>query len=172
MRGRKKHNQPGPGKASRKSLSTVQLGRMFPDDKAAESWIASNRWPDGVVCPHCESTNVQCGAKHPNMSYRFRKCRKLFSVRTGTVMQNSNLGAEKWVIAACMLTTNLKGGSSMKLHRDLDITQKSAWHLAHPIRETWDRGEELFGGPVEIDETYIGGKRRFLEFRLGLSQPV
>ena len=160
MRGRKKHNQPGPGKASRKSLSIVRLVRMFPDDKAAESCIASIRWPDGAVCPHCESTNVQCGAKHPNMSYRCRKCRKFFSVRTGTVMQNSNLGAQKWVIAAYMLTTNLKGDSSMKLHRDLDITQKSAWHLAHRIRETWDRGERLFGDPVEVDETYIGGKRK------------
>ena len=133
---------------------------MFPDDKAAEGWIASIRWPAGAICPHCKATNVQCGAKHPNMSYRCRKCRKFFSVRTDTVMQNSNLGAQKWVIAAYMLTTNLKGDSSMKLHRDLDITQKSAWHLAHRIRETWDRGERLFGGPVEVDETYIGGKRK------------
>ena len=160
MRGREKHNHPGPGKASRKSLSIVQLIRMFPDNKVAEAWIASIRWPHGAVCPHCESDNVQGGAKHPNMSYRCRKCRKFFSLRTGTVMQNSNLGAHKWVIAAYMLTTNLKGDSSMKLHRDLDITQKSAWHLAHRIRETWDRSEGPFGGPVEIDETYIGAKRK------------
>lgn len=160
MRRRRKHTHPGPGKARRKAVSIVQLIRMFPDDKAAEGWIAAIRWPAGPVCPHCKATHVQCGAKHPNMNYRCRKCRKFFSVRTGTVMQNSNLGAQKWVVAAYMLTTNLKGGSSMKLHRDLDITQKSAWHLAHRIRETWDRGERLFGGPVEVDETYIGGKRK------------
>jgi len=160
MRRRRKHAHPGPGKALRKTLSIVQLIRMFPDDKAAEGWIAAIRWPDGPICPHCKATNVQCGAKHPNMNYRCRKCRKFFSVRTSTVMQNSNLGAQKWVVAAYMLTTNLKGDSSMKLHRDLDITQKSAWHLAHRIRETWDRGERLFGGPVEVDETYIGGKRK------------
>ena len=153
MRARRNHGHPGPGKARRKGISIVQLIRLFPDDKSAEDWIASIRWPNGATCPHCESTNVQCGAKHPNMSYRCRKCRKFFSVRTGTVMQNSNLGAQKWVIAAYMLTTNLKGDSSMKLHRDLDITQKSAWHLAHRIRETWERGEGLFGGPVEVDET-------------------
>ena len=151
---------PGPGKASRKGLSIVQLIRMFPDDSTAEAWIASIRWPGGPHCPQCGSSNVQCGAKHPSMNYRCRSCRKFFSVRTGTVMQHSNLGAQKWVIATYMLTTGLKGESSMKLHRDLDITQKSAWHLAHRIRETWDRGEGVFGGPVEIDETYIGGKRR------------
>ena len=145
MRARRNHGHPGPGKARRKGISIVQLIRLFPDDKSTEDWIASIRWPNGATCPHCESTNVQCGAKHPNMSYRCRKCRKFFSVRTGTVMQNSNLGAQKWVIAAYMLTTNLKGDSSMKLHRDLDITQKSAWHLAHRIRETWERGEGLFG---------------------------
>ena len=160
MRARRKHDHPGPGKARRKGISIVQLIRLFPDDKSAEDWIASIRWPNGATCPHCEATHVQCGAKHPNMSYRCRKCRKFFSVRTGTVMQNSNLGAQKWVLAAYMLTTNLKGDSSMKLHRDLDITQKSAWHLAHRIRETWDRGEGLFGGPVEVDETYLGGKRK------------
>ena len=94
------------------------------------------------------------------MSYRCRTCRKFFSVRTDTVMQHSNLGAQKWVIAAYMLSANLKGDSSMKLHRDLDITQKSAWHLAHRIRESWDTGAGQFGGPVEIDETYLGGKRK------------
>ena len=160
MRTRRKHDHPGPGKARRKGISIVQLIRRFPDDQHAEDWIAALRWPNGPSCPHCASTNVQSGAKHPNMSYRCRKCRKFFSVRTGTVMQNSNLGAQKWVIAAYMLTTNLKGDSSMKLHRDLDITQKSAWHLAHRIRETWDRSEARFDGPVEVDETYLGGKRK------------
>ena len=160
MRTRRKHDHPGPGKARRKGISIVQLIRRFPDDQHAEDWIAALRWPHGPSCPQCASTNVQSGAKHPNMSYRCRKCRKFFSVRTGTVMQNSNLGAQKWVIAAYMLTTNLKGDSSMKLHRDLDITQKSAWHLAHRIRESWDRSEGRFDGPVEVDETYLGGKRK------------
>ena len=102
MRARRKHDHPGPGKARRKGISIVQLIRLFPDDQSAQDWIASIRWPHGATCPHCEATHVQCGAKHPNMSYRCRKCRKFFSVRTGTVMQNSNLGAQKWVIAAYM----------------------------------------------------------------------
>ena len=149
-----------PGKHFRKGVSLVELIRMFPDNATAEKWIADIRWPDGVYCPECGSLNVQTGAKHKTMPFRCRDCRKRFSVRTGTVMQSSNLGCQIWVLASYLLTTGLKGASSMKLHRDLDITQKSAWHLAHRIRETWDRDVGLFGGPVEVDETYMGRKRK------------
>ena len=75
-------------------------------------------------------------------------------------MQNSKLGAQVWVLATYMLMTGLKGQSTMKLLRDLGISEKSAWHLAHRIRETWSKREGLFGGPVAIDETYICGKER------------
>ena len=75
-------------------------------------------------------------------------------------MQGSKLGLRVWAIALYLITTNLKGISSMKLHRDLDITQKSAWHLAHRIRKTWSHGAEPFAGPVEVDETFIGGKEK------------
>ena len=92
------------------------------------------------------------------MPYRCRDCRKRFSVKTGTVMEGSNLGYQTWAIASYLLTTNLKGVSSMKLHRDLGITQKSAWHLAHRLREAWDDEGEEFTGPVEVDETFVGGK--------------
>ena len=134
--------------------------RLFPDDAAAEKWIAEVRWSDGARCPHCDSDNVQEGAKHPSMPYRCRACRKFFSVRTGTVMQNSNLGAQTWALATYLLTTGIKGASSMKLHRDLGITQKTAWHLAMRIRESWDKQDGPFSGPVEVDETYIGGKEK------------
>ena len=78
--------------------------------------------------------NVQSGAAHPCMPYRCRGCGKRFSVRTGSVMTESKLGYQVWVIAIYLLTSGLKGVSSMKLHRDLGITQESAWHLAHRIR--------------------------------------
>ena len=65
-----------------------------------------------------------------------------------------------WAVATYLLTTGLKGQASMKLHRDLGITQKSAWHLAHRIRETWAKKNEPMAGPVEVDETYIGGKEK------------
>ena len=152
--------QKTPGKSHRKGLSLVEVMRMFPDDATAEKWIEKTRWPNGVACPHCGSVNVQIGAKHPDMSYRCRDCRKFFSVRTGTAMQNSNLGCQVWVLASYLLSTGIKGTSSMKLHRDLGITQKSAWHLAHRIRESWTKDKGLFSGPVEVDETYIGGKEK------------
>ena len=96
------------------------------------------------------------------MSHRCRDkaCRKHFSVRTHSVMARSHLGYQQWVIAIYLQTTSLKSVSSMKLHRDLGITQKSAWFLAHRLRETWEKRGPQFTGPVEADETYMGGKRR------------
>ena len=115
------------------------------------------RWNGEPACPNCGSVNVQTGAKHPPMNYRCRDCRKFFSVKTGTVMQSSKLGCQTWAIATYLLATGIKGQASMKLHRDLGITQKTAWHLAHRIRESWIKQQPAFEGPVEYDETYIGG---------------
>ena len=75
-------------------------------------------------------------------------------------MHNSPLGCQVWAMAIYLLTTGIKGVSSMKLHRDLGITQKSAWHLAHRIRENFPGREGVFSGQVEVDETFIGGKER------------
>ncbi|MDE0152266.1 MAG: IS1595 family transposase [Gammaproteobacteria bacterium] len=151
-----------PGKHYRKGMSLIEIMRMFPDDKTAEAWFVEERWGGKIHCPHCGSENVQTGSKHPRMPYRCREkeCAKMFSVKTGTVMQSSKLGYQTWAIAIYLLTTHLKGVSSMKLHRDLDITQKSAWHLAHRLRESLDDKDALFSGPVEVDESYFGGKRR------------
>ena len=75
-------------------------------------------------------------------------------------MQSSNLGYRVWAIAMYLMTTGIKGAASMKLHRDLGITQKTAWHLAHRLRESWDKKKAKFEGPVEVDETFIGGKEK------------
>ena len=149
-----------PGKHYRKGLSLPQLFKMFPDDATAESWFVKARWPDGVCCPLCGSVNVLIGAKHKTMPYRCRDCRARFSARTGTALEASNKGFQVWVIAIYLLATNLKGVSSMKLSRDLKITQRTAWHLAHRIREAWKSTDEMFAGPVEADETFIGGKEK------------
>ena len=152
-----------PGKAHRKGISLIEITAMFPTNEAAERWIAAQRWPSGPVCPHCGSLNVQAGIKHKSMTHRCRDCpnRAMFSLKTGTVMHRTQLGYREWAIAIYLLATNLKGVSSMKLHRDLNITQKSAWYLAHRLREGWKAGNGgMFTGPVEADETYIGGKRK------------
>ena len=159
-RGNKMARKKGPGKSYRKGLSLMEAFDRFPDDTAAERWFAEARWGDEPTCPHCGSMNVQTGAKHKTMPFRCRDCRKRFSVRMGTAMQDSNIPLRKWAIAAYLMTTSLKGVSSMKLHRDLGIAQSSAWHMLHRLREAWAREGATFAGPVEVDETYIGGREK------------
>ena len=150
----------GPGRAYRKGLSLLEITKKFDTVEKAEAWFIQQRWPNGVACPHCGSLNVATIASRQPMPFRCRDCRKHFSVKTGTVLQSSNISLDKWAIAFYLYMTNLKGVSSMKLHRDLGITQKSAWHMAHRIRETLAVTGNRFSGPVEVDETYIGGKER------------
>ncbi|MCY4354831.1 MAG: IS1595 family transposase [Truepera sp.] len=130
---------------------------MFPDDETAEEWFIKARWPNGVFCPKCGSSNIQERPTRKPQPYRCRDCRKDFSVKTGSLMHNSPLGFQTWVIAIYLLTTSLKGVSSMKLHRDLGITQKSAWYLAHRIRENFKYHGDLLAGPIEADESLFGG---------------
>ena len=151
------------GKHYRKGLSLVQVMDMFKDDESARTWFEGIYWSKGPTCPYCGTGNVQSGIKHKTMTHRCRECsdRRMFSLKTGTAMEGSKLGHRVWAIAIYLLTTNLKGVSSMKLHRDLDVTQKTAWHLAHRLREAWkDDGGVAFTGPVEVDETYMGGKEK------------
>ncbi|MBC6438988.1 MAG: IS1595 family transposase [Rhodospirillales bacterium] len=151
------------GKAYRKGISLKKLGKMFPDDDKAREWLEKQIWPDGPHCPHCGSFNVQCGIAHKTMTHRCRDCpnRPRFSLKMGTIMQASNLGYRDWAIAIYLLTTNLKSVSAMKLHRDLEISYTSAWHLAHRLREAFAGDAAApFHGPAETDETYMGGKRK------------
>jgi len=156
--------QPAPRKSYRVGISLPKLFKMFPNDAVAEQWFVNQHWPDGPHCPYCGSTNVQSNASHKTMPYRCRQkdCRKRFSVRTRTAMQASNLGYQTWAIAIYLMITNIKGISSMRLHRELEVTQKTAWHLAMRLRKSLeDDGVNLpFNGPVEADETYVGGKEK------------
>ena len=152
--------QKAPGKHYRKGLSLIEAVKQFSDEREVENMFVRNRWPNGVACPKCGSVNIQERTTRKPQAYRCRDCRKDFSVKTGTVMQGSNIPLSKWALAAYLMTTNLKGVSSMKLHRDLGVTQKTAWHLTHRIRKAMESGSEPFTGPVEVDETYIGGKER------------
>ena len=152
----------GPGKHYRKGISISEFFKMFPDDKAAEDWFTRRRWPNGVACPKCGSLNVQIGTCRKNLPYRCREkeCGKQFSLKYGTFMECSKIGYKDWLFAMYLISTNLKGVSSMKLKRDLGVTQKTAWHLAHRIRRALKSKGGLFLGPVEVDETYVGGRRR------------
>ena len=153
--------QKGPGRVYRKGLTVIQLLDMFPDDAPAERWLEDQRWPEGRFCPDCGSTNTAvCKGRKP-MPYRCRDCRCFFSVRKGTAMQSSKVGYRKWVVALYLMSTGIKGTSSMKLYRDIGIRQATAWFLMQRIREGFMEGIDLpFAGPVEVDETYIGGKEK------------
>ena len=148
----------GPGKSDRNGISLIELFEMFPDEQTAREWFEAARWPNGRACAKCGSERTREVKNAKPMPYWCSDCRSYFSVKTGSIMQDSNLPLRKWAIAIYQFTTSLKGVSSMKLHRDLKITQKSAWHMAHRIREAMDSGDPMFSGPVEADETYIGGK--------------
>jgi transposase-like protein len=148
-----------PGKSYRKGISLIQAVQEFGDEAKAEAWLVGHRWPEGMACPYCGSVAVsprKTNRKTPQ--YRCRDCRKDFTVKTGTIMQDSKLPLSKWALAFYLCTTNLKGVSSMKLHRDLEMTQKTAWFLAMRIRETLIDETGRMAGPVEADETYMGGK--------------
>ena len=108
-----------PARHTEKQSRCSTSPRSSPDDTTAEAWFAEQRWGDTPACPYCGSERVLSGAAHKTMPYRCREkeCRKRFSVRTGTVMQVSNLGYRKWAIALYLVMTSLKSVSPMKLHR-------------------------------------------------------
>ena len=141
----------------RQKISIIEIMNMFPNDEAAEKWFINNRWANEITCPSCNSHNV-AERKTIKRSWRCKECRKDFSTKTATLMQGSNLGFRIWAIAVYLLTINLKGIASTKLASDLNITQKTAWHLAMRIRETYNDNKVKLSGVVEVDETYIGGK--------------
>lgn len=149
-----------PGKSHREGISLMQLIDMFPDEESARKWFEDITWPKGRYCPKCGSTNTH-EAKHAKSPYRCRDCKKYFSVKTGTVMAGSPIPLRKWAFAIYMEVVNLKGVSAMKLHRDLDVSYPTAWFMLHRIREAFgDEGGQPMQGPVEVDETYVGGRRR------------
>ncbi len=147
----------GPGKAFHKGITLIQAVKMFDTEEKAEEWFITRRWPNGVACPKCGSVNVAEVKSRKPQPFRCRDCRKHFSVKTDTLLHSSKIPLSRWAIAFYLFSTNLNGVSSMKLHRDLGISQSAAWYMGHRIRGMWDRSADKFAGPVEADETYVGG---------------
>ena len=137
-----------PGKAYRKGLTLLQVADMFRDETAAITWLSELRWPDGAFCPDCGSFNVQCNVKHRCMTHRCRDCpgKPFFSLRKGTIMESGKLPYRVWAIGIYLFTTNLKGISSMKLHRELGIGQKAAWFMLHRLRLAAEMGSACSRG--------------------------
>lgn len=140
--------------------SLLEAVRFFTDD-VATAFLVQMRWPNGVCCPHCGSTNVlhlpnqrrwKCREKHP---------RAQFSAKVGTIFEESPLGLDKWFVAIWSITNAKNGISSCELARALDVTQKSAWFMLHRVRHAMHTGTfQKFAGVVESDETFVGGKAK------------
>ena len=148
-----------PGKSDRDGITLVQLADMFPTEESAREWFEARVWPEGRHCPACGSVRTH-EAGHNHMPYRCSDCRSYFSVKAATVMRKSHIPLRKWAFAIYLHLTSLKGVSSMKLHRDIGVSQPAAWFMLQRIRKAWEGDDPLFAGPIEIDETYMGGKER------------
>ena len=150
-----------PGKSDRKGITLLDLALMFPDEATARRWFEQLMWGGDRCCGHCGSLTTKTVPNDTPMPYWCPDCRSYFSVRTGTVLERSKVPLRKWAFAIYLDVTSLKSVSSMKLHRDLGVTQSTAWFMLHRIREAWDGSNgQTFAGPVEVDETYFGGKER------------
>ena len=143
------------------TISTFEFFQKFPNEEAARVYFETRRWNGEPVCGHCGSVSTTECKDHKPMAYRCKDCRKHFSVRTGTVLAESRIPLQKWLLAIFMMTSARKGIPSTQMARELGITQKSAWFLAQRIRETWmkDRSGDM-GDHTQVDETYMGGKEK------------
>ena len=117
----------------------MQLLEMFPDEETATEWFEKTLWSGERCCGHCGSVNTHDVPNRKPVPYRCRDCRKYFSVRTGTPLAHSNVKLRKCAVAIYLEITSLKSVSSMKLARDIGVTQPTAWFMLHRIREAWTR---------------------------------
>ena len=150
----------GPGRSHRKGISLIELAERFPTEEAAVKWFEDVVWPAERACGKCGGTRT-VESSHAKMPYWCSDCRSYFSVRTETVMERSKVPVRKWVYAIYLDVTSLKGVAAMKLHRDIGVSYKTAWFMQQRIREAFAaEGPVAMSGPVEVDETYMGGKSR------------
>lgn len=150
---RKRHAAP------KGDMNLVKLIEKFGSEDRCRDYLEGLRWPDGIRCPRCESAKISRIVKRNQ--FDCDSCRYQFSVKVGTVFHDSHLPLWKWFLATYMMVEAKKGVSANQLKRTLDVSYKTAWYLCHRIRSAMDvANPELLTGTVEVDETYIGGKRR------------
>lgn len=136
----------------------LEATQFFSDANVATEFFAKMRWPNGVVCPNCGSTNVLHLPNQRRWKCREKHERCQFSAKTGTIFEESPIGMDKWLVAIWCITNAKNGISSCELARAIGITQKSAWHMLHRVRHAMHSGSfAKFGGSIEADESYIGG---------------
>jgi transposase-like protein len=151
-------------------MNLIELAKQFSTEESAREFLEKTLWPDGPVCPHCclvgEAYKLNAKSKgkthvRPGV-WKCKGCRKQFTVKVGTIFEDSHIPLDKWLMALHLMNASKKGLSSHQLHRMLGITYKSAWFMTHRIRRAMR--QESFDGPlggtVEVNETYVGGRLR------------
>ena len=151
--------QAAPGKHYREGIGIIELGDMFPTEKSAVKWFENLVWADGRYCPRCGCTNTKKAAKTSGLPYYCTGCQQAFSVKIGTALERSKIPLRKWDFAIYLEMTNLKGVSSMKLHRDIKVTQKSAWFMLHRIREACAGETKALTGRGPVGKTAVVGAK-------------
>ena len=141
-------------------LALGEFMAQFQTDDAVLEWFVRQRWPDGVRCPRCDGDHISERKHHRPQPWRCRDCRYDFSVKVGTVMENSKFSLRQWLEALWLVCKEPKGKSALTLADDLDCEHGSALHLAHRIREAMVSDKPLLIGPIQTDEVYLGGKER------------
>src|SRR5881296_1679251 len=132
----------------------------FADPTNCRDYLVARRWPNGVACPRCGSRNVLFLEKYNRWHCRQKHDAPQFTLKTGTVMEDSPIGIDKWLTAIWQIVNCKNGISSYEVHRAIGITQKSAWFMDHRIRLALQSSLGKLAGEVEVDETFIGGKSR------------
>src|SRR5271166_5222601 len=133
----------------------------FADPANCREYLVRRRWPNGVTCPRCGSRDVLFLEKYSRWHCRAKHEAPQFTLKTGTIMEDSPVGLDKWMMAMWQIVNCKNGISSYEVHRAIGINQKSAWFLDHRIRLAFSDGTfENASGRVEADETFIGGKAR------------
>ena len=138
----------------------LEAVKTYSDADSSLTEAVDSRWPKGVSCPHCEADGPMF--LKTRRIWKCSKCRKQFSIKAGTVFEDSPIGLDKWLPAVWMIANDKNGISSWQLHRAIGVCQKTAWFMLHRIRLAMQDGQcgGKLGGDVEVDETFIGGKAR------------
>lgn len=139
----------------------IEAVRQFADPQVAHDFFVQIRWPYGVACPRVGCGSAQVAYMEKHRRWYCNDCKRQFSAKVGTIFEDSPIGLDKWLPAIWLIASNRNGISSYEIARALNVTQKTAWFILHRIREAMsDKDLEPFRGPVEADETYLGGKPR------------
>ena len=141
----------------------VDAIRYFSAPDTCIVFVAQMKWPRGPECPKCQSKNIAfLGTRR---IFKCRECKKQFSVKVGTIFEDSPIPLNKWLAALWMIANCKNGISSYEVHRAIGVTQKTAWFMLHPIRRSMPTGTfKKLSGTVQIDESFIGGKARNMHF--------